>query len=137
MGRKLSFNECNLKTFLFLHLKSNNFSAFAYLTLHISTIFFTFFYFLFFNCTILYWFCHISKWIHHRYIYVPHPEPSSLLPPHTIPLGRRSAPAPSIQYCASKQLRRFLAFSTFIILQRQWSELSLETGVSKEVTANK
>ena len=28
----------------------------------------------------------------------PHPEPSSLLPPHTIPLGPPSAPAPSIQY---------------------------------------
>ena len=27
-----------------------------------------------------------------------HPEPSSLLPPHTIPLGRPSALAPSIQY---------------------------------------
>ena len=26
--------------------------------------------------------------------------PSSLLPPHTIPLGRPSAPAPSIQYHA-------------------------------------
>ena len=25
-----------------------------------------------------------------------HPEPSSLLPPRTIPLGRPSAPAPSI-----------------------------------------
>ena len=48
---------------------------------------------LFFNFTILYWFCHISKWIHHRYTRVPHPEPSSLLPPHTIPLGRPSAPA--------------------------------------------
>ena len=34
---------------------------------------------LFFNFTILYWFCHISKWIHHRYVCVPHPEPSSLL----------------------------------------------------------
>ena len=49
----------------------------------------------------LYWFCHISKWIRHRYTCVPHPEPSSLLPPHTIPLGRPSAPAPSIQYRAS------------------------------------
>ena len=29
------------------------------------------------------------------------PPPSSLLPPHTIPLGRPSAPAPSIQYHAS------------------------------------
>ena len=34
----------------------------------------------------------------HRYTCVPHPEPSSLLPPHTIPLGRPSALAPSIQY---------------------------------------
>ena len=33
--------------------------------------------------------------------HVPHPEPSSLLPPCTIPLGRPSAPAPSIQYRAS------------------------------------
>ena len=32
----------------------------------------------FFNFTILYWFCHISKWICHRYTRVPHPEPSSL-----------------------------------------------------------
>ena len=36
---------------------------------------------LLFNFTILYWFCHISTWIRHRYIRVPHPEPSSLLPP--------------------------------------------------------
>ena len=28
-------------------------------------------------------------------------NPSSLLPPHTVPLGRPSAPAPSIQYRAS------------------------------------
>ena len=49
----------------------------------------------------LYWFCHISTWIRHRYTRVPHPEPSSLLPPRTILLGRPSAPAPSIQYRAS------------------------------------
>ena len=60
---------------------------------------FSFFLFiLFFNFTILYWFCHISKWIRHRYTCVPHPEASSLLPPHTIPLGHPIAPAPSIQY---------------------------------------
>ena len=35
-----------------------------------------------------------------NYTCVPHPEPSSLLPPHTIPLGRPSAPAPSIQHRA-------------------------------------
>ena len=56
---------------------------------------------LFFNFTILYWFCHILKWICHRYTRVPHPEPSSLLPSHTIPLGRPIAPSPSIQYHAS------------------------------------
>ena len=55
------------------------------------------FFFILFNFTILYWFCHISKWICHRYTCVPHPEPSPLLPPHTIPLGHPSAPAPSIQ----------------------------------------
>ena len=63
--------------------------------------FFPFFLILFFNFTILYWFCHISKWIRHRYTLVPHPEPSSLLPPRTIPLGHPSALAPSIQYHAS------------------------------------
>ena len=68
--------------------------------------FFAFIYFLFifillFNFTILYWFCHILKWIRLRYTCVPHSEPSSLLPPHTIPLGHPSAPAPSIQYHAS------------------------------------
>ena len=55
---------------------------------------------LFLNFTILYWFCQTSKWIRHRYTRVPHPEPPSLLPPHTIPLGRPSAPAPSIQHRA-------------------------------------
>ena len=64
-------------------------------------VLFFFFNFIFFlNFTILYWFCQISKWIRHRYTCVPHPEPSSLLPPHSIPLGRPSAPAPSIQYSA-------------------------------------
>ena len=33
---------------------------------------------IFFNFTILYWFCHISTWIRHRYTHVPHPDPSSL-----------------------------------------------------------
>ena len=50
-----------------------------------------FFNFILFNFTILYWFCHISKWICHRYTCVPHPEPSSLFPPHTIPLSHPSA----------------------------------------------
>ena len=47
----------------------------------INTIFlFSFFlnFILFLNFTILYWFWQILKWIHHRHICVPHPEPSSL-----------------------------------------------------------
>ena len=32
--------------------------------------------FFFFNFTILYCFCHILTWIHHRYTRVPYPEPS-------------------------------------------------------------
>ena len=56
--------------------------------------------FFFSNSTTLHWFCHISKRIRYRYTRVPHPEPSSLLPPHTNPLGRPSAPAPSIQHYA-------------------------------------
>ena len=50
--------------------------------------------------TILYWFCHTSTCIHHRYTRVPHPELPSILPPRTIPLGRPSAPVLSIQYHA-------------------------------------
>ena len=76
------------------HIHVNYFIYFLLLLFYLFII-------LFFNFTILYWFCHISIWIHHRYTRVPHPEPSSLLPPRTIPLGRPSAPAPSIQYRAS------------------------------------
>ena len=77
----------------------------------------SFFFILFLNFTILYWFCQISKWIHHRYTCVPHPEPSSLLPPHTIPLCRPSAPVPSIwKY----------ALSTVAIMDWLWYKISLE-----------
>ena len=62
--------------------------------------YFLFSFFLFYF-TILCWFCHTSTRIRHRYTRVPHPEPSSLLPPSTITLGRPSALAPSIQYHAS------------------------------------
>ena len=51
--------------------------------------------------TILYWFCHTSTYIRHGCTRVPHPEPPSHLPPHTIPLGHPSAPAPSFLYPAS------------------------------------
>ena len=78
---------------------------------------FIFYFFLLFNFTILYWFCHISTWIHHRYTRVPHPELSSLLPPRTIPLGRPSAPAPSIQYRASNLDWRLISYMILYMFQ--------------------
>ena len=79
--------------------------------------FFYFFFFLIFKFKIFYWFCHISKWIRPRYTCVPHPEPSSLLPPHTIPLGRHSAPAPSIQYRASNLDWRLVSYVILYMFQ--------------------
>ena len=95
----------------YLRAGMNSLSLFIY--------FFLYFYLfiLFFNFTILYWFCHISKWIHHRYTCVPHPEPSSLLPPHTIPLGRPIAPAPSIKYCALNLDWRLVSYMILYMFQ--------------------
>ena len=82
------------------------------------TFFSDFIYFiLFFNFKILYWFCHISTWIRHRYTRVPHPEPSSLLPPRTIPLGHPSTPAPSIQYRASNLDWRLISYMILYMFQ--------------------
>ena len=47
---------------------------------------------------------------------VPHPEPPSLLPPHTIPLGRSSALAPSIQYCASNLDWHLISYFGFVFV---------------------
>ena len=69
------------------------------------------------NFTILYWFCHTSTWIRHRGTRVPHPEPSSHLPPHTIPLGHPSAPDPSIQYPALNLDWRFISYMILYMLQ--------------------
>ena len=44
------------------------------------------------------------------YTRVPHPEPRSHLPPHTIPLGHPSAPAPSFLYPASNLDWRFVSY---------------------------
>ena len=67
--------------------------SFFFLTIYHLFIIIIIFYF-----TILYWFCHTSTWICHGSTRVPHLEPCSHLPPHTIPLGHPSAPAPSIRY---------------------------------------
>ena len=76
----------------------------VFLCLDVS-IFFFFFYF-----TILYWFCHTSTCIHHGCTRVPHPEPPSHLPPHTIPLGHPSAPAPRFLYPASNLDWQFISY---------------------------
>ena len=83
---------------VFHRMKVLHFDKFQFINFY--TVNYAFVFFLFFNFTILYWFCHISTWIRHRYTRVPHPEPSSFLPPCTIPLGRPSATAPSIRYRA-------------------------------------
>ena len=54
-----------------------------------------------FYFTTLYWFCHTLTWICHECTCVPHPEPPSHLPSHTIPQGHTSAPALSTLYHAS------------------------------------
>ena len=65
----------------------------------------------------MYWFCHTSIWICHGCTRVPHPEPPSLLPPHTIPLGRPSAPTPSIQYHASNLTWWFVSYMILYMFQ--------------------
>ena len=67
--------------------------------------------------TILYWFCHTSTCIRHGCTRVPHPEPLSHLPPHTIPLGHPSAPAPSILYLASNLDWRFIFYMILYMFQ--------------------
>ena len=56
------------------------------------------FIYLFLNFTILYSFCHTSKWIHHRHTRAPHPEPSSPASPHHPP---RSSQCTSPKHPAS------------------------------------
>ena len=53
----------------------------------------------------------------HRYTRVPHPGPSFLLPPCTIPLSRPSAPAPSIQYRSSNLDWRLISHMILFMFQ--------------------
>ena len=75
------------------------------------------FYCIFFYFKILYWFCHTSTCIHQGCTCVTHPEPPSHHPPPTIPLGHPSAPAPSIQYCASNLDWRFVSHMIIYMFQ--------------------
>ena len=90
--------------------------------------FILFYLFIYFCFTILYWFCHTSTCIRHGCTRVPHPEPPSHLPPHTILLGHPSAPAPSFLYPASNLDWRFVSY---MILYR-W--MKLEPIIQSEVS---
>ena len=70
-----------------------------------------------FYFTILYWFCHTSTCIHHERTRVPHPEPPSHLPPHTILLRHPSAPAPSFLYPASNLDWQFVSYMILYMFQ--------------------
>ena len=59
-----------------------------------------------------------------QYTCVPHPEPSSLLPPHTITLGRPSSPAPSIQYRAWNLDWQLISYMILNIFQCHSPKLS-------------
>ena len=65
----------------------------------------------------MYWFCHTSSCIPHRCTRAPHPEPPSHLPPHTIPLGHPSAPAPSFLYLTSNLDWRFVSYMILYMFQ--------------------
>ena len=94
--------------------------------------FFFFFFFFFFYFTILYWFCHTSTWIRHGCTRVPQPEPPSDLPPHTIPLGHPSAPAPSILYHASNLGWGFISYMILYMFQCQSPKSSPRSPTESE-----
>ena len=96
--------------------------------------------FIYFYFTILYWFCHTSTCIHHGCTCVPHPEPPSHLPPHTLPLGHPSAPALTwlLKMLCQNPMRSssfsILYFCLFILFmgfsrQEYWSGLSFPSPV--------
>ena len=88
-------NHRNLTTiFLFPPLTF----ACPFLLLDAFPLFFFFIYFISWRLITLQYcsgLCHTLTWISHGFTCVPHPEPPSHLPPHPIPLGYPSAPAPS------------------------------------------
>ena len=113
-SRKNKMWELEYK-YYYLAFRINSLRCIWNMSIHYVLFFFNFI--LFLNFTILYWFYHISKWICHKHTCVPHPEPSFLLPPHIIPLGRPSAPSASIQYRASNLDWRLVSYMILYTFQ--------------------
>ena len=112
------FKFSGMQKHVWNHIYNGHKSQFLILPYSYSIVIFIFKFILEVNYfTILYWFCHTSTWICHRYIHVPHPEASCLLPLCTIPLGRPSAPAPSIQYHAWYLDWRFVSYMILYMFQ--------------------
>ena len=72
----------------------------------------------------MYWFYHTSTWIRHGCTCVPNLEPRSHLPPHIIPLGHPSAPAPSFLYPASNLDWRFISYMILYMFQCRYPKSS-------------
>ena len=85
--------------------------------LFLKNFYYYYYYYFFFYFIILYWFCHTSTYICHGCTHVPHPEPPTYLPPHTIPLGHPSATAPSFLYSASNLDWRFIFYMILYMFQ--------------------
>ena len=102
---------------LFLSFGQKMFNIFLFFNVYFLIYLKIFLLLLFFYFTILYLICHTSTFIHHRFTCVPHLEPPSHLPPHTIPLGHPSAPAPRFLYPASNLDWRFISYMILYMFQ--------------------
>ena len=113
------FSTCS-QNYTTLHCSENVYICWYWRSINIIEIDFHlcfFFFLLLFYFTILYSFYHTATWTHHGCTWVPTPESPSHLPPHTIPLGYLSAPAPSFLYPALNLDWRFISHMILYMFQ--------------------
>ena len=87
---------------------------FLYIYFFFTTFLSCFIYFLLYNIVLVLPYNNMNP---PRVYMCSHPEPPSYLPPHTIPLGHPSAPAPSILYPASNLGWRFVSYMILYMFQ--------------------